>query len=155
MEDNATSTKGSDQVEWGRMQVYVPPDFYAVIKERAVRRGVSISAEGLRLMKLGLGNVKPSENIAADLIALRRYLELHVEPLAYIAAVDSAKNIQYWMQQTLGSFQRIDQNTAAKRAETVDRELHMRAVARIQRRLHGVPEAEGENDDDGPEDDGT
>lgn len=123
---------------WIRMQVYVPPDFFEVIKERAAQRATSVSAEGLRLMRIGLANVKPNENLAADLTALRRWLELHLEPLVFVAAMDAAFGREAWQWQIYSVWR--DRRDEAARAE---REFARRAAARLQRQLRGVGDEGG------------
>ena len=85
--------------EWERVQVYVPPDFYEILQARAKRRGVSLSSEAYRLIRIGLANVKPNENIEADLVSLERYVKLHLEPLVFVAAMDAAYGAANWEQQ--------------------------------------------------------
>lgn len=128
------------------MQVYVPPDFFAVIKERAAQRATSISAEGLRLMRLGLAAVKPNDNLAADLTALRRWLETHVEPLVFVAAMDSAFGREAWQWQIYSVWR--DRRDEAARTE---QEFARRAAARLQRKLRGVGDEGGEADGREPE----
>ena len=140
----ANTGSGEEQKDWARLQVYVPPDFYAVLQARAKHRGVSLSAEGLRLMRLGLANVKPSESIAADLTALQRYLELHLEPLAFISATDSAYGREAWRLQLYGS--------RPHDAAEVDRKLGERATKRLQRKLRGFGAEDAEGGDDDGED---
>lgn len=154
MGDIPNRPNDDNQPEWVRMQVYVPPDFYAVIKARSIHRGASISAEGLRLMKLGLANVKPAENVEADLTALRRYLELHLEPLAFVAATDAAYSREAWRFQLYSA--------RSDTAPEVTRKLALRATQRIQRKLHQWPEesqpfgAQDESEDGDPDEhDGT
>ena len=140
----AISGNGEDQKDWARIQVYVPPDFYEVLQSRAKHRGVSLSAEGLRLMRLGLANVKPSENIAADLTALQRYLELHLEPLTFIAAMDAAVAREYWKNLTFRSATAERYPDPQKTTDEGGRNMGERATNRIQRKLRGL----GDGDDD-------
>lgn len=99
-------------------------------------------------MRIGLANVKPSENIAADLTALQRYLELHLEPLAFIAAMDSAYSREGWRLQLYGS--------RPGDATEVDRKLGLKATKRIQRKLHELDTGEELNGgEDGDENDGA
>ena len=135
----ANTGSGEEQKDWARLQVYVPPDFYEVLQSRAKHRGVSLSAEGLRLMRLGLANVKPSENIAGDLTALKRYLELHLEPLAFIAAMDAAYSREGWRVQFYGS--------RPSDAPEIDHRLGLTAAKRIQRKLRGLGVEDGDGDE--------
>ncbi len=135
--------------EWQQIRVNLPQDFYAILRERSARHGTSMSAEAFRLMKLGLANVKPTENIAADLTALKRYMELHFEPLVFIAAMDAATSREFWRYQLYSAH--------PEQMEAVARKLDERATKRIRRKLHQLPDPpeepkEGESDD---EDGGT
>ncbi len=154
-------TTNPSQADWTRLQVYVPPDFYAVLQARAKHRGVSLSSEGLRLMRLGLANIKPSETVSEDLAVIKRFLELHLEPLAFVAAMDAAKVAAYEKQRIaaqrqlyLASNPRSDgKDDSEQQANFIDRQMAERATHRIQRVLRGIEspafglEAEGEEGD--------
>ena len=116
--------------EWERVQVYMPPDFYEVIQARAKRRGVSLSSEAYRLIRIGLANMKPNENIEADLLALERYVKLHLEPLAFIAAMDSAFGAESWRYQFRASYK--------DRSDDLLYQLGQRATKRLQRKLRDL-----------------
>ena len=152
--------------DWQQIRVNVPADFYDVLKIRSGQHGTSLSAEALRLMRLGLAGVKPGENISADITALKRYLELHLEPLMFVAAMDSAKVAAYEKQRIIGQRQaylrsnpRPDgQDDSQAQARLIDREMSMQATRRIQRVLHEIEapmapmmdleEGEGDNADE-------
>ena len=131
--------------EWERVQVYMPPDFYEVIQARAKRRGVSLSSEAYRLIRIGLANMKPNENIEADLAALERYVKLHLEPLAFIAAMDSAYTAANWEQQTWHLHERQqggDKEKASKTYQEHQRVLRDIATKRLRRKLQDFDRSE-------------
>ena len=135
-ENNKTGEK-----DWERVQVYMPPDFYEVIQARAKRRGVSLSSEAYRLIRIGLANVKPNENIEADLVSLERYVKLHLEPLVFVAAMDSAFNAENWQQNAWVQSERQhngDKEKAAKPYQEYQRMLRERATKRLQRKLRDL-----------------
>ena len=141
-ENNKTGEK-----DWERVQVYMPPDFYEVIQARAKRRGVSLSSEAYRLIRIGLANVKPNENIEADLVSLERYVKLHLEPLVFVAAMDSAFNAENWQQNAWVQSERQhngDKEKAAKPYQEYQRMLRERATKRLQRKLRDEDASEEE-----------
>ncbi len=136
----AENDKASEK-DWERVQVYMPPDFYEVIQARAKRRGVSLSSEAYRLIRIGWANVKPNENIEADLAALERYLKLHMEPLAFVAAMDSAFAAENWQQNAWVQSERQyggDKEKATQPYQEYQRMLRERATKRLQRKLRDL-----------------
>ena len=132
----------ANETEWQRVQVYLPQDFYEILQARSKRRGTSLSAEAFRLMRLGLANVKPNENVETILTDMARYIQLHLEPLAFVAAMDSAYDAASW--------HRLWSTTPAGKnpqdLEKLEHHLREQAIKRLQRKLHELP---GEDD---PED---
>lgn len=138
--------------DWERVQVYMPPDFYEVLQARAKRRGVSLSSEAYRLIRIGLANVKPNENLESVLTDIERYLKLHLEPLAFIAAMDSAFNAANWEQQTWLVHERQNGGDKEKATETYQdhqRTLRKIATKRLQRKLRDFDRSELEDDSEG------
>jgi len=125
-------------MEWQQIRVNLPTDFYTILRERSTRHGTSLSAEAFRLMRMGLANVKPSDNLAADLTALRRWLELHLEALTYTAAVDAGYGAEAWRWQ-LATVLKDDR----ARFEETDAKIRGRAVKRVQRALHDLDSPDG------------
>ena len=141
--------------DWQQIRVNLPADFYATLRERSARHGTSLSAEAFRLMRIGLAGIKPNDNLAADLVALRRYLELHLEALTYRAAVDAGYSAEAWRWQLATAYK-----TDRERFAEADHKMRERATRRVQRALHDMDpdgyetevtkdgEATGEDDGD-------
>ena len=132
----------SNETDWQRVQVYLPQDFYEILLVRSKRRGTSLSAEAFRLMRLGLANVKPSENVEAVLSAMERYIELHLEPLAFIAAMDAGYGAEGWRKQ----WEIMRTHNIPTDFQALDQELREKVTKRIQRKLRELPD-EGDPED--------
>lgn len=123
-----------------QIKVWLPSGFYDVLKARATRNHTSVAAEARQLMQVGLANLRPAEDLAEAVTAIRRYLELHLEPLAFIAAMDAAFGAESWRYQFGAAYK--DQ------AAALDRMLRERAAARVKRQLRDIESDAGVHEDD-------
>ena len=73
-----------------KVQLWVPDALYAALKARAVRHDTSLAEELRKAASAGLDPLNGLDTIQDMLIDLRQFEKLHLEPLAYIAAIDFA-----------------------------------------------------------------
>ncbi len=128
-----------------KVQLWVPDALYAALKARAVRHDTSLAEELRKAASAGLDPLNGLDTIQDMLIDLRQFEKLHLEPLAYIAAMDSAFNAENWQQQTWIVHERQhngDKEKAAKPYQEYQRMLRERAAKRLQRKLRDIDEAE-------------
>ena len=131
-----------------QIKVWIPAAFYDLLKAQAARNQTSVAAEARRLMQAGLAPLGTVDDLKSDLIKLSQFVHLHLEPLAFIAAMDSAFSRESWRLQFYGS-------RPADAAE-VDHKLGLRATKRLQRKLRALDppkEPEGQVSTDGDEED--
>lgn len=82
-----------------KVQLWVPDALYAALKARAVRHDTSLAEELRKAASAGLDPLNGLDTIQDMLIDLRQFEKLHLEPLAYIAAMDAAYGAANWEQQ--------------------------------------------------------
>jgi plasmid stability protein len=83
MEQPATVEKDGVQIK-----VWVSEGLYDWLRAQASRNHTSVAAEARRLMHAGMAAIEGLDALRDDVIALQRYLELHLEKLAWMGAVD-------------------------------------------------------------------
>lgn len=132
MEHYATVEKDGVQIK-----VWVPEGLYDWLRVQAGRKHTSVAAEARRLMNAGMATVESLDDLRDQIRALTRWLDLHLEPLAYAAATDAAFGVEAWRLQLRGAYAETPDE-----AERVEGTLEQRAVARVQRVLRG--ESEGD-----------
>ncbi|MCL6562174.1 MAG: hypothetical protein K6U87_04120 [Firmicutes bacterium] len=124
------------ETEGVQIKVWLPADVYDLLKARAARKGTSVAAEARRLLLAGLANIRPSEGVEQALAGLGRFIEQHLEPLVFVAAMDAAFGREAWQYQFYAAY--------GEKAEAMVRELGERATKRLQRKLRGIDTSEGE-----------
>ena len=128
-----------------KVQLWVSDALYAALKARAARHDTSVAEELRKAASAGLDSLNGLDTIQDMLIDLRQFEKLHLEPLAYIAAMDSAFAAENWQQQTWIVHERQhngDKEKAAKPYQEYQRMLRERAAKRLQRKLRDIDEAE-------------
>ena len=138
----------NDRHDGVQIKVWVPAAFYDLLRAQSARNQTSVAAEARRLMQAGLGPVGAIDEMKTTLTALDRFMRLHMEPLAFIAAMDAAYGREAWRYQLYAvqpeSMEHISQTWAD------------RAAKRIQRKLHLAPDEEPPKGDEADgSDDGT
>lgn len=136
-----------DRHEGQQVKLWVSHELYAALKDRAVRHDTSVAEELRKSAAAGLDPLEGMDELKSGLTKLRQFARMHLEPLAFIAAMDSAKAAEYWKNQTLSAIQKSGMDDPQKVAEASDRTIGERATARIKRKLR-------ELDDEGSDDDG-
>lgn len=134
-----------------QIKVWIPSAFYDLLKAQATRNQTSVAAEARRLMQAGLAPLDTLGELKSDLTELSQFARLHLEPLAFVAAMDSAKTAEYWYNQVRTS--RVGKNDGdeakgTEEAKNADRIFAERATKRIQRKLRNL-EPEGQANTDG------
>jgi plasmid stability protein len=116
-----------DRHEGMQIKVWIPDGFYDLLRGRAKRFGTSVAEEARQLMQAGLAPLEAVEKMGQTIEELNQFLRLHVEPLAFIAAMDAAYGAESWRYQFGAAYK--DQ------AAPLDRTLRERAAARLKRQL--------------------
>ena len=152
----------NDRHDGVQIKVWVPEGFYDMLKSLAVRHRTSVAAEARRLMVAGVEPSEAVDALAEGLVELDRFIRLHLEPLTFVAAMDSAKVAAYERQRIaaqrqlhLASHPRPDgKDDSEHQANFIDRQMAERATKRIKRVLREIEspaldreEEEGEEDD--------
>ena len=144
MTENA-SPKPTVETQGVQIKVWIPQDFYDLLRARAARFHTSVAEESRKLMQMGLSGLQGFEALNGRMIQMDRFLHQHLEPLAFIAAMDSAFAAENWQQQTWIVHERQhngDKEKAAKPYQEYQRMLRERAAKRLQRKLRDIDEAE-------------
>lgn len=144
-----TNRKTTDRHNGKQLNLWVPDAFFDLLQARASRNHTSAGTEARILMEAGLPQIEKLDDIREAMIDLMRYFELHLEPLAFIAAMDASFGAESWRYQLLTA----TQGDVAKMKE-IDQKLRDRAKRRIQRKLRelDVVNGDAEGDDDDGED---
>ncbi len=132
-----------------KVQLWVSEALYAALKARAARHDTSVAEELRKAASAGLDPLNGLDTIQDLLIALRQFAQLHLEPLAYIAAMDSAFNAANWQQQTWHLHERQqggDKEKASKTYQDHQRTLRDIAAKRLQRKLRNFDVSAGDDD---------
>ena len=143
-----TNRKTTDRHNGKQLNLWVSDDFFDLLQARAGRNHTSVGAEARILMEAGLPQIEKLDDIHEGLVDLMRFFELHLEPLAFIAAMDASFGAESWRYQLLTATQ-----GDVKKMQEIDKKLRDRATKRIQRKLREldvIPDeskAEGEDDD--------
>lgn len=139
------SKNPTERHEGHKVQLWVSDDLYAALKARAVRHDTHLVDELRQAAMAGLDPLNGFDAIYDAVTKLTQFARLHLEPLAFIAAMDAAYSRESWRLQFYGS----RPNDAAE----VDRKLGERATKRLQRKLRALepkePEGQVNTDDDG------
>ncbi len=148
-----TATRKRDPDDLLQIRVWITQAKYDQLKLRARHHDSSVAAEVRALMDAGEQRTGAAEQLERKLDSVMNYLTSHLEPLAFIAAMDAAFSRESWRLQFYGS--------RPADAETVDRQMGERATKRIRRKLHQLPDPteqqpkddkddkeEGESDDE-------
>ena len=144
MAENA-SPKRTVETDGVQIKVWLPQDFYDVLRARATRFHTSIAEESRKLMQMGLSGLRSLETLEGDVIQIDRFLHEHLEPLAFIAAMDSAFNAANWEQQAWLLHERQaggDKAQATAPYQKYQRSLRQRATKRLQRKLRNFDASE-------------
>lgn len=120
-----------------QIKVWIPQDFYDLLRARASRFHTSVAEEARKLMQMGLSGLRSVEALNGQMIQMDRFLRQHLEPLSFIAAVDAAYGVESWRQQ----FQAMVGKRFAGKPEELDRELRHLATKRLQRKLRDLDKA--------------
>ena len=148
--EQTPSRKTTNRHNGKQLNVWVPDAFFDLLQARAARNHTSAGTEARLLMEAGLPKLEKMDDIHEGLVDLMRYLELHVEPLMFLSAMDAGFGAESWRYQLLTA----TQGDVTKMKE-IDRKLRDRATKRIQRKLREldvVPkDYAGGDDDDGQE----
>lgn len=131
-----TTTVEKDGVQ---IKVWIPGEFYDLLKSQAARHQTSVAAEARRLMQAGLAPLGTLDELKSDLTKLSQFARLHLEPLAFIAAMDAAYSREGWRVQFYGS--------RPSDAPEIDHRLDLTATKRIQRKLRGLGAEDGDDDE--------
>ena len=140
MAENA-SPKPTVETQGVQIKVWIPQDFYDLLRARAARFHTSVAEESRKLMQMGLSGLQGFEALNGRMIQIDRFLHQHLEPLAFIAAMDSAFAAENWQQQTWIVHERQhngDKEKAAKPYQEYQRMLRERATKRLQRKLRDL-----------------
>ena len=138
-----------DRHEGHQVKLWVSDELYAALKARAMRHDTNVSEELRKAASAGLEPLNGLDEIRDLLIDLRQFERVHMEPLAYIAAVESGKTARYFYASQSAIFRQNDPKTAKERMAEVDRAFHDKAVARVKRALRlSDPDQESEENDD-------
>lgn len=137
MEKLATVEKDGVQIK-----VWVPEGFYDMLKALAGRHRTSVAAEARRLMIAGVEPSEAIDAIAEGLVEMDRFIRLHLEPLSFAAAMDSAKAAAYWKRRVYleSHHGHVNQADAQTLADRMDRQMADIATKRIKRVLREIDE---------------
>lgn len=135
----ADIAKNRDPEDTLQIRIWITQARYEQLKLRARHHDHSIAAEARDLMEAGERATDADAELQRKIDSLRRYIESHLEPLAFIAAMDSAYAREGWRFQ-------LKQIKRGEEAKEKDRELAQLATNRLKRKLR-------ELDDDGSEED--
>ncbi len=135
---------GNSDEDGTQIKVWVPGALYDLLRARAGRNHTSVAAEARRLMRAGVSAVEGIDALHRDLASVTRWLELHMEPLVFLAAMDAARSELHWEAQIRA--------TNPKAAEDLERRISALAADRISRKLQAIEDPDGhvEADDDEP-----
>ncbi|AUW92625.1 hypothetical protein BXT84_00550 [Sulfobacillus thermotolerans] len=130
----------NDRHDGVQIKVWVPEGFYDMLKALAARHQTSVAAEARRLMVAGVEPSEALDTVVEGLSDLNRFLRLHLEPLAFVSAMDSAKSAAYWKRRVyLESHQRGSAKDEAKALmEQMERDMSDQATRRIKRVLREI-----------------
>jgi plasmid stability protein len=121
-----------------QVKLWVSDALYAALKARAVRHNTSVAEELRKAASAGLDPLNGIDTIRDLLIDLRQFEQLHMEPLAFIAAMDAAFNAENWQQQAWMLHEHQygeDKEKATAPYQKYQRMLRERATQRLQRKL--------------------
>ena len=103
MAENA-SPKPTVETQGVQIKVWIPQDFYDLLRGRAARFHTSVAEESRKLMQMGLSGLQGFESLNGRMIQMDRFLHEHLEPLVFIAAMDSAFGAESWRYQFRASY---------------------------------------------------
>ncbi len=135
------TNNASERHEGHKVQLWVSDELYAALKARAVRHDTNVSEELRKAASAGLDPLNGLDTIQDLLTNLKQFTKLHLEPLAFVAAMDSAYDAASW--------HRLWGTTAAGKnpqdLEVLEHQLREQATKRLQRKLRvpdeGCPES--------------
>ena len=125
-----------------QIKVWIPQDFYDLLRARSARFHTSVAEEARKLMQAGVVNIKPSETLETMVTDLDRYVRLHLEPLAFVAAMDAGYSAEGWRKQ----WEIMRTHNIPTDFQALDQELREKVTKRIQRKLRELPD-EGDPED--------
>ena len=137
----------TDRHDGQQVKLWVSDELYAALKVRAVRQNSSVAEELRKAASAGLEPLNGMDTIQDLLTDLKQFTKLHLEPLAFIAAMDTAYNAASWQQlwKNTPQFQHDSQGLAK-----MEHQLRQQATQRLQRKLRELPgEDAPENEDEG------
>ena len=136
----------NERHEGHKLQLWVSDEIFAVLQRQAHRHNVSLAEAARQLMQSGIAPSATMDAIVEGFIELDRFIRLHLEPLAFVAAMDAAKVAAYEKQRIaaqrqlyLASNPRSDgKDDSDRQADFIDRQMAERATKRIQRVLREI-----------------
>ena len=133
---------GHDRHDGHKVQMWVSDELYAALKERAERHDASV-AEALR--QAAMAGPEPLHGLATiqDVLTdLKQFTKFHLEPLAFVAAMDSAYLAAAWHTQWAAAPQFVK---SPQDLEKLEHQLRQKATQRVQRKLRALPGDEEEH----------
>lgn len=143
MADAAIRKRGPDDLL--QIRVWITQAKYDQLKLRAHHHDSSVAAEVRALIVAGEQRFDEIEQLERKLDSVMNYLTSHLEPLAFIAAMDAAKSAEYWRNEVRASMLNSS-GDAEEAVRAADRIVGERATKRIQRGLRGLRDGDDEND---------
>ncbi len=128
-----------------QLRIAVTQAQYDMLKAQARRQGISVAKAVRQLMEAGIMPFNRLEAMDQRVDRLERYIHLHLEPLTFIAAMDSAFNAANWEQQAWLLHERQaggDKAQATAPYQKYQRSLRQRATKRLQRKLRNFDASE-------------
>jgi plasmid stability protein len=136
-----------------QIKVWLPEGFYDLLRARAARHRTSVAEEARRLMRLGLAGAEELDALADRLGRLDAFAREHLEPLAWLAAMAAAQDLEIQveaMRHKAAAQPGADVPALLERALAPTRQRAVERVRQVLRLGHEALE-EAERDGEGPD----
>lgn len=147
MSDTAKTQRNPDDTL--QIRIWITQAQYDRLKLRARHHDSSVAAQVRTLMEAGEQRVDIVQELERKLDALMNYVKQHLEPLAFIAALDSAFAAENWQRETWRRVEHQfdgDKDKAKKPYQQYQQVLREQATKRLRRKLRDLDEAEFESE---------
>lgn len=141
----------AERHEGHKLQLWVSDELFAVLQRQASRHNVSLAEAARQLMQAGIAPSDTMDALTEGLAKLDRFMRLHLEPLMFVAAIDSAKAAAYWKRRVfLESHQRGNpKDDAIALMNQMERDMAEQAARRVRRVLREVESPWSEDGEEG------
>lgn len=130
-----------------KVRVWLPTPLYRFLRAQAVEQGVPLTQVIRDLIQAGLAAQRQQDRAAENVERLERFMREHLEPLAYVAAIEAAAGRHHWRMQheAVARETGADEGKARAAADTLDGLAGRAAAERVRRALAKGGGGDGED----------